>query len=72
MKICEKCFNDNVYILKYNQCPGCGMAYNPQKDENSGFRFGKKRSKGIKNVGEESSSEREKEKEDSKSMNSNI
>jgi len=72
MKICEKCFNDNVYILKYNQCPGCGMAYNPQKDEISGFRFGKKRSKGIKNLGEESSSEREKEKEDSKSMNSNI
>ena len=29
MKVCEKCFNDNVYVLKYNQCPGCGMPYNP-------------------------------------------
>ena len=25
----EKCFNDNVYFLKYNQCPGCGMPYIP-------------------------------------------
>ena len=29
MKVCEKCFNDNVYVLKYNQCPGCGMSYTP-------------------------------------------
>jgi len=29
MRVCEKCFNDNVYVLKYNQCPGCGMPYNP-------------------------------------------
>ena len=29
MKVCEKCFNDNVYVLKYNQCPGCGMPYIP-------------------------------------------
>lgn len=29
MKVCEKCFNDNVYVLKYNQCPGCGMPYVP-------------------------------------------
>ena len=29
MKVCEKCFNDNVYVLKYNQCPGCGMPYTP-------------------------------------------
>ena len=29
MKVCEKCFNDNVYVLKYNQCPGCGMPYKP-------------------------------------------
>ena len=45
MKVCEKCFNDNVYILKYNQCPGCGMPYNPNKDNKSGFKFGKKRIK---------------------------
>ena len=29
LKLCQKCFNDNVYILKYNQCPGCGEPYNP-------------------------------------------
>ena len=29
MRVCEKCFNDNVYVLKYNQCPGCGMPYVP-------------------------------------------
>ena len=29
MKVCEKCFNDNVYVFKYNQCPGCGMPYVP-------------------------------------------
>ena len=29
MKVCEKCFNDNVYVLKLNQCPGCGMPYVP-------------------------------------------
>ena len=33
MRVCEKCFNDNVYVLKYNQCPGCGMPYNPIKKE---------------------------------------
>ena len=32
MKVCEKCFNDNVYVFKYNQCPGCGMPYNPLKN----------------------------------------
>jgi len=32
MKLCEKCFNDNVYILKYNQCPGCGKSYIPIKN----------------------------------------
>ena len=31
MRVCEKCFNDNVYVLKYNQCPGCGMPYVPLK-----------------------------------------
>ena len=31
MKVCEKCFNDNVYVFKYNQCPGCGMPYHPIK-----------------------------------------
>ena len=31
MKVCEKCFNDNVYVFKYNQCPGCGQKYNPIK-----------------------------------------
>ena len=29
MLLCEKCFNDNVYVFKYNQCPGCGMPYVP-------------------------------------------
>lgn len=42
MKICQKCFNDNVYILKYNQCPGCGLPYNSKKEKSSGFKFGKK------------------------------
>ena len=32
MRVCEKCFNDNVYVFKYNQCPGCGMPYNPLKN----------------------------------------
>ena len=45
MKLCEKCFNEYVYILNYNQCPGCGMPYNPSKDNGSGFRFGKKKIK---------------------------
>ena len=29
MRVCENCFNSNVYVLKYNQCPGCGMPYVP-------------------------------------------
>lgn len=29
MKVCEKCFNDNVYVFKYKQCPGCGNPYVP-------------------------------------------
>ena len=33
MKVCENCFNDNVYVFKYNQCPGCGMPYNPLKSK---------------------------------------
>jgi hypothetical protein len=33
MKVCENCFNDNVYVFKYNQCPGCGMPYNPIKSK---------------------------------------
>ena len=32
MKVCEKCFNSNVYVLKYNQCPGCGLPYVPFKN----------------------------------------
>ena len=32
MKVCEKCFNDNVYVFKYNQCPGCGLPYIPAKN----------------------------------------
>ena len=32
MRLCEKCFNDNVYVLKYNQCPGCGKPYIPIKN----------------------------------------
>ena len=31
MRVCENCFNDNVYVFKYNQCPGCGMPYSPIK-----------------------------------------
>ena len=45
MKLCDKCFNEYVYILNYNNCPGCGMVYNPSKDKSSGFRFGKKKIK---------------------------
>lgn len=66
-KICEKCFNDNVYFLKYNQCPGCGMPFNPQKDNYTGFKFGKKR---IKNEPKDNGSDTDKDR--SKSMNSNI
>ena len=32
VRLCEKCFNDNVYILKYNQCPGCGSQYKQIKN----------------------------------------
>ena len=32
MRVCENCFNDNVYVFKYNQCPGCGSPYNPMKN----------------------------------------
>ena len=32
MRICEKCFNDNIYVLKYRQCPGCGKPYVPDKN----------------------------------------
>ena len=42
MKVCEKCFNDNVYVLKYNQCPGCGMPYVP-------LNIAKKRKKSKEN-----------------------
>ena len=45
MKLCEKCFNEYVYILNYSQCPGCGMPYNPSKDSGSRFRFGKRKIK---------------------------
>ena len=71
MKLCEKCFNDNVYILKYNQCPGCGNPYNPKKEKNSGFRFGRKKNKENKE-GLSDSSESETEREKSKSISSNI
>ena len=30
MKLCTKCFNDNIFVFKYNQCPGCGKPYNPK------------------------------------------
>jgi uncharacterized membrane protein YciS (DUF1049 family) len=26
--LCNKCFNDNVYVFKFNKCPGCGKSYN--------------------------------------------
>jgi len=59
LKICEKCFNDNVYVLKYNQCPGCGMPYNPNKEKENGFRFGRKRNK-DQQLSDSESEEREK------------
>ena len=31
IRVCENCFNDNVYVFKYNQCPGCGQPYNSIK-----------------------------------------
>jgi hypothetical protein len=27
MKLCLKCFNENVYVFKYNTCPGCGKKF---------------------------------------------
>ncbi len=27
--LCSKCFNDNVYVFKFNKCPGCGKPFNP-------------------------------------------
>ena len=66
-KICEKCFNDNVYFLKYNQYPGCGMPFNPQKEKYTGFKFGKKRIKGDQNDVEIDS-----DMDRTKSMSSNI
>lgn len=33
-KVCEKCFNDNVYVFKYKCCPGCGKEYIPIKKNN--------------------------------------
>lgn len=68
LKICEKCFNDNVYVLKYNQCPGCGMPYNPKKEKENGFRFGRKRNKEQQQQSDSESEEREK----SETMYSNV
>lgn len=59
MKLCEKCFNEYVYILKYTQCPGCGMDYNPNKDKGNGFRFGKKKIKDNNINNEESEIDRD-------------
>lgn len=25
--LCDKCFNDNVFVFKYNRCPGCNKPY---------------------------------------------
>ena len=25
--LCTKCFNDNVYVFKFNRCPGCNKPY---------------------------------------------
>ena len=66
-KICEKCFNDNVYFLQYNQCPGCGMPFNPQKENKIGFNFLRKRIKGENNEVDNDS-----DKERAKSISSNI
>ena len=30
-KVCDKCFNDNIYIYKYKTCPLCGNPYNSFK-----------------------------------------
>ena len=32
MKVCEKCFYDNVYVFKYKECPGCGEVYVANKN----------------------------------------
>ena len=63
LKICQKCFNENVYVLKYNQCPGCGMPYN--EDKTSSFKFRKK-----KNREELNDVERELDKDDKDGMKS--
>ena len=31
VKLCSGCFNDNVFIYKFNKCPGCGKPYNPKQ-----------------------------------------
>ena len=69
MKLCEKCFNEYVYILNYNQCPGCGMDYNPSKDKGSIFRFGKKRSREFS---DDRISENEKEKDMTRSSGTKL
>ena len=28
--LCTKCFNDNVYVFKFNRCPGCNKPYDPK------------------------------------------
>ena len=33
MRVCQKCFNDNIYVFKYNQCPGCGIPYTPLENK---------------------------------------
>ena len=40
MKVCEKCFNDNVYVFNYNQCPGCGEPYRPSKNNKKKYKNG--------------------------------
>lgn len=42
-KLCEKCFNDNIFVLKYNSCPGCGEPYKPLQKEKT-----KSKSKSLK------------------------
>ena len=31
--LCEKCFNDNVFVFKFNKCPGCNKPYSFKRRE---------------------------------------
>ena len=31
--LCDKCFNDNVFVFKFNKCPGCNKPYSFKRRE---------------------------------------